>query len=1019
MRTTRRDRHQLAGRCDEAGRLALLADLERAAAALCPFTFQDADDDLACHDDVSGASTIAILPSMPTMALVLATLLGTADASFGWPDSITAAAHDATELPDPQRLRTLERLTARAGERALPVLLPLLSDRDPEHPPVRRPPAGARRGARRPRRRDAAGYRRPACRSSIVSSASTCCAMRPVLPDAARQAVERALRDPDAAVRISALDGAGTARRRCRRCQRFCPRSTTTAARCACARSASSAARAIRASPCPCLSRVEDADRQVRTEAIRALGSHPRGDGGAAAAARATQPRRRARRRWTRSQPCARMPRLPDLRRAGAPPAGGRCRAPRAARARQDGDARRRRGADRARPGRRQSRRRPRRRLRAAGVAAVPALERELVTGTPGSAAVAAAVLGDIGDRRATRPAERRARAPTPSWRRWPSTPSRASPIPRRCPRWRARPNRTIWRRAAAAYAALLALRDPRAGVRSTRGLADADAHVRELSARLAAAIGATAAAPAVGALLGDRERDVSARGRGRAGRSWRRRPRRWWRRSSLRSRNPGAAPRDGGRMAGDRRRARAAAAEPGDAGRAGGRLEERAGPPNAPPSCARSPRPRPAGRSRIRPWSRSSSTRSPARAAAARGGRGAGRQPDTGGGARPPSRADSPAPTPTVRARLCDAIARMPDGGPLAGGADARARRDDRRCGRRPPGRRAVWTTATRATRWPSRARMRTRRSRPTRARRSRSPRPAGARNRRAGWRRACARRDGTPRRDAGSRSASRTRATSGRRPTTRAACACPGAGRPGLRCASPGRCFGTSSRRSDARRPAPRPWRRAITAAIGERQIAGRHAVAQLGRQRLAGARRGRRPRPVRRSADRRRRASNAPTTPHRTSPLPAVASAGQAIGLMNTAPVGRGDHRARALEHDDRARRGRQSARARPSRSAWTSAVEHAREPAHLRRVRRQRSRGAGAAASRSRRVGAERVQRVGVEHHRQRAVAQASRHDRPHPVAGRDPRTDRDRLRARRERRSARRPPRRRRPSAPSA
>src|SRR6185369_10170530 len=41
------------------------------------------------------------------------------------------------------------------------------------------------------------------------------------------------------------------------------------------------------------------------------------------------------------------------------------------------------------------------------------------------------------------------------------------------------------------AYAALLVLRDPRATVTLARGLADPDAHVRELAARLAATVGA------------------------------------------------------------------------------------------------------------------------------------------------------------------------------------------------------------------------------------------------------------------------------------------------------------------------------------------------------------------------------------------------------------------------------------------------------------------------------------------------------------------------------------------------
>src|SRR5262245_5594083 len=68
---------------------------------------------------------------MPLMAIAFAMTLMSADADFGWPDSIGAAAQDAAALPDTQRLRTLERLTARVGDRAVPVLVPLLADRDP------------------------------------------------------------------------------------------------------------------------------------------------------------------------------------------------------------------------------------------------------------------------------------------------------------------------------------------------------------------------------------------------------------------------------------------------------------------------------------------------------------------------------------------------------------------------------------------------------------------------------------------------------------------------------------------------------------------------------------------------------------------------------------------------------------------------------------------------------------------------------------------------------------------------
>src|SRR6187549_3511212 len=142
---------------------------------------------------------------MPTMALALAALLGAADASFIWPDAITAAASDATDLPDPQRLRTLERLTARAGERALPVLVPLLTDRDPS---IRLFAARRLGRAGVPAAVDAATRWISSPSVPLVDRQFGLDVLRevPALPDAARQAVERALRDPDAAVRISALD---------------------------------------------------------------------------------------------------------------------------------------------------------------------------------------------------------------------------------------------------------------------------------------------------------------------------------------------------------------------------------------------------------------------------------------------------------------------------------------------------------------------------------------------------------------------------------------------------------------------------------------------------------------------------------------------------------------------------------------------------------------------------------------------------------------------------------------------
>src|SRR4051794_10821176 len=142
---------------------------------------------------------------MPPMALVLAASLLAVDGDFGWPDSITTAARDATELPDPQRLRTLERLTARAGDRALPVLVPLLSDRDPS---IRLFAARRLGRAGTPAAIEAATRWISSPNVPLVDGQFGLDVLRevPALPDSARQAVERAIRDPDAAVRISALE---------------------------------------------------------------------------------------------------------------------------------------------------------------------------------------------------------------------------------------------------------------------------------------------------------------------------------------------------------------------------------------------------------------------------------------------------------------------------------------------------------------------------------------------------------------------------------------------------------------------------------------------------------------------------------------------------------------------------------------------------------------------------------------------------------------------------------------------
>src|SRR6185436_7813694 len=145
------------------------------------------------------------MASMATIAIAIAAILTTADGDFGWPDAITAAAHDAAELPDAYRLRAFERLTARAGDRALPVLVPLLADRDPS---IRLFAARRLGRAGVPAAVDAATRWISAPNVPLVDRQFGLDVLRemPTLPDTARPAVERALRDPDAAVRIAALD---------------------------------------------------------------------------------------------------------------------------------------------------------------------------------------------------------------------------------------------------------------------------------------------------------------------------------------------------------------------------------------------------------------------------------------------------------------------------------------------------------------------------------------------------------------------------------------------------------------------------------------------------------------------------------------------------------------------------------------------------------------------------------------------------------------------------------------------
>jgi len=426
------------------------------------------------------------------------------DGDFGWPDSITTAAREAAELPDPQRLRTLERLTARAGDRALPMLVPLLGDRDPG---IRL--FAARRLARAgsPAAIEAATRWIAAPNVPLVDRQFGLDALRevPTLTEPARQGIERAIRDPDASVRVSALDTL----------ERHDAMPSLPAVLTALDDDSREVRlRAVRLLAgqrdariaLPLLSRIEDADRQVRVEAIRALGSHPRatpallrlladpGEDVRAAAIEALAALRSEAAIPALVGLARRRPADETVRRAQL--ALGKVAAPASVTAlivllRTPPVSAETRAA-----------------LRAAGTAAVPGLMRELESGTPGSAAIAAAILGDIGDRRATVPLSAAVdRRPDLAMVALDALARIGDPtaVPALV---RASESSDLETRRRA-YAALLTLRDPRATVALARGLADTDPHVRELSARLAAAVGSQVSALAIAPLLADGEREV------------------------------------------------------------------------------------------------------------------------------------------------------------------------------------------------------------------------------------------------------------------------------------------------------------------------------------------------------------------------------------------------------------------------------------------------------------------------------------------------------------------------------
>jgi hypothetical protein len=119
---------------------------------------------------------------------------------------ITWPRREAAELPDAQRLRALERLTGPPGDRRAVRPAPAADRSRSGHPAVRGAAGLGARGS--PCRLDAATawiatpsvpVGRPQFGLEVLREV-------PTLTEGARQAIELALRDPDAAVRISALD---------------------------------------------------------------------------------------------------------------------------------------------------------------------------------------------------------------------------------------------------------------------------------------------------------------------------------------------------------------------------------------------------------------------------------------------------------------------------------------------------------------------------------------------------------------------------------------------------------------------------------------------------------------------------------------------------------------------------------------------------------------------------------------------------------------------------------------------
>jgi HEAT repeat protein len=483
------------------------------------------------------ASTVARLVALMVVHV------GLVAGDFSWPGALEADGRALTALPEPDRPAGVERLVGRHGLKAAgPYLLPLLSDPAPE---VRAYVGRLLARAGEPTALAAAvdwltaPERPPADRSLGLDLLSHA----PTLTPEARRAIEQAIRDRDAPVRIRALAALG----------RHDPlpslpvvlgaldddsREVRLAAALLVeevARQHADAPEAARLATLPLLERLDDADRSIRQAALRALGAlgDPRASPALVRIASEQMGELRTGElrtgelrtaavdalgspamaegaalttlvRLSRHRPVDELARHADL-------ALGQIAAPAAVAALV--------AALEAPPVPEEAKLG----LLHAGRAAVEALAGQVTRGTPSSAALAAVLLGEIGDRRATDALTRAIAAPEGSatvvrvaiealerLRDPAAVPAlaRAAEAPQADVRLQA-------------FAALQALADPRSVGVLDGGLADRDPRIRASAAQLAGRLAARAVAPALADRLGDGDPEVrlaAARALARAG---------------------------------------------------------------------------------------------------------------------------------------------------------------------------------------------------------------------------------------------------------------------------------------------------------------------------------------------------------------------------------------------------------------------------------------------------------------------------------------------------------------------